>query len=172
MQSYVDNRQRLDNLLNELSIHCLKFQHPALETSLDADKYLLERPGTRLKNLFLRDNYGRRHFLVITAYNKSIDLKCLAKEHAISRLGFASDERLKTYLNVQPGCVSMLALMNDFENKVELWIDETLWQSEAFHCHPLINTETYVVQKHDLEVFLNHTQHQPIIMHLPEREAP
>ena len=103
----------LEHVFSDLNIQCEKISHPVLHTALEADRLLLERPGTRLKNLFLRDNYGKRHFLLITSPNKQVDLKALSKAQGLSRLGFASNERLAKYLGVKPGCVSMLALLND-----------------------------------------------------------
>src|SRR5690554_4274639 len=97
------------DLMNQLSrwqITPPMIEHPPLYTCHDADHLLLERPGTRLKNLFLRDNYGRRHALLLTKPDKQVDLKALSKQLAWSRIGFASAERLQRYLGVEPGHVS------------------------------------------------------------------
>lgn len=166
----MDKYSALVQLLEQLRVEYLKYSHPPLETCLDADKYFVERPGRRLKNLFLRDNYGRRHFLLLTAHNKQVDLKQLSRQESIARLGFASSERLFKYLAVKPGSVSALALMNDVDNNVELMIDEEIWQSEAFHCHPLINTETFVLSKAALLKFLQHTGHSPKLISVPSME--
>lgn len=167
----MENYEQLNKLLKTLRVGYLHYTHPPLETCEDADKYFIQRPGQRLKNLFLRDNYGRRHFLLLTAHNKQVDLKQLSKQQAISRFGFASNERLLKYLSVKPGCISALALMNDIDKKVELLIDEDIWNSDAFHCHPLINTETYVIKKSDLLRFLKQTGHSPNVITVPNLEA-
>lgn len=130
---------------------------------------MVERPGTRLKNLFLRDNEGKKHFLVITAHDKQLDLKTLSKQQGLSRLGFASSERLARYLKVAPGCVSMLALANDKQSNVTLWLDQDIWFNELFHCHPFENTQTWLLSKNDLNTFFEHTGHQPRVMFLPSR---
>ena len=162
------NSQQLKQKLDELNIIYESYTHPALYTCKDADHYAIERPGTRLKNLFLRDNYGRRHFLLITSFNQTVDLKKLTKFLKVSRLGFASQERLKKYLGVNPGCVSLLTLINDPEHQVELLIDSRIWHSEQFHCHPLINTETLVIEKRAIEMFLEFTGHQPTLIIIPD----
>ncbi|MFH6953298.1 prolyl-tRNA synthetase associated domain-containing protein [Pseudoalteromonas sp. XMcav1-K] len=149
----------LEKVFSELAIDCEKISHPPLHTAVEADRLLLERPGTRLKNLFLRDNYGKRHFLLITSPNKQVDLKALSKSQGLSRLGFASNERLAKYLAVNPGCVSMLALLNDAENAVQLWVDDAIWQSDLFHCHPFDNTQTWLMQKNDLLKVFEYSNH-------------
>ncbi|WP_165725105.1 prolyl-tRNA synthetase associated domain-containing protein [Pseudoalteromonas sp. SA25] len=163
------DKTKLAELLAGLDITYDAIEHPPLHTSLAADEFMIERPGTRLKNLFLRDNEGKRHFLVITAHNKQLDLKVLSKQQGLSRLGFASSERLATYLKVAPGCVSMLALLNDKQNEVSLWVDQDIWGGDLFHCHPFENTQTWLLSKADLETFFNHTKHQPRVVFLPSK---
>lgn len=162
-------QQKLAAQLAQLNINYQAIEHPPLHGSLDADELNLERPGTRLKNLFLRDNEGKRHFLVITAHDKQLDLKAIAKYQGLSRLGFASDERLERYLKVKPGCVSMLSLFNDKQNNVSLWIDQEVWFNELFNCHPFENTATWVLEKADLETFFNATGHQAKVVFLPAK---
>lgn len=163
------DKNKLIAYLAHLSIDYQVIEHPPLHSSLDADAFLVERPGTRLKNLFLRDNEGKNHFLVITAHDKQLDLKALAKYQGLSRLGFASDERLARYLKVAPGCVSMLALMNDKQNNVTVWLDQDIWFGDLFHCHPFENTQTWIMAKSDLERFFESTGHQPKVAFLPAK---
>ena len=165
----------LSALLCELNIDCEKITHPPLATAQSADDIALHRPGVRLKNLFLRDNYGRRHFLLITAHDALVDLKALSKAQDVSRLGFASDERLAKYLGVRPGCVSMLALMNDTNNDVEVWLDNSIWgDTDAhtlFHCHPFDNEQTWLMRKTDLHTLFAYWGHQPVILEVAKRSG-
>jgi Ala-tRNA(Pro) deacylase len=142
-------------------------EHPPLYTCEDADRLLVERPGTRLKNLFLRDNYGRRHALLLTRSDKQVDLKALSRQVGWSRLGFASADRLQRYLGVEPGHVSVLALVNDHELQVELWLDLELENGDDFHCHPLRNTATVLLSKADLQRFTVRTGHTPLWLPVP-----
>lgn len=161
---------KLSALFQHLNIDCEKLTHPPLATALAADEIGLLRQGVRLKNLFLRDNYGRRHILLITAHNAQVDLKALSNQQQLSRLGFASNERLARYLKVRGGCVSMLALVNDEQNQVELWVDETVWQQgELFHCHPFDNCHTWLMSKAQLQQVFNHTKHTLNLICVPKR---
>lgn len=142
-------------------------EHPPLFTCEDADRLLVDRPGTRIKNLFLRDNYGRRHVLLLTRPDKQVDLKALSVQQGLSRLGFASNERLSRYLGVEPGHVSVLALINDVQGEVALWLDEELRAGDDFHCHPLRNTATVLLSRADLLRFAEQTGHLPYWLAVP-----
>ncbi|PCK29780.1 prolyl-tRNA synthetase associated domain-containing protein [Pseudoalteromonas piscicida] len=156
-----NNPAVLAKWLAELNINYLDYDHPPLHTCLDADKLALNRQGTRLKNLFLRDNYGKRHFLFIIPADKQVDLKALSKAQGVSRLGFASTERLAKYLGVEQGCVSALALCNDVNQHVELWLDSELQSAQLWQCHPFVNTKTWVLTLDDLNCFWRSTGHSP-----------
>jgi len=159
---------KIHQLFNELAIPYQQIEHPPLPTCYEAERLELERPGTRLKHLFLRDNYGRRHFLLVTAHDQAVDLKCLSRQMAISRLGFASAKRLGRYLDVDPGCISLLALINDRAKAVELWVDQAIWENARFLCHPLINTASWVLPKSSVMHFLEHTGHRPKVIPVPK----
>lgn len=117
-------------------------------------------PGATVKNLFLRDKKGRRYILLVMEDMKKIDLKVLAGNLGLSNLSLASAERLMEYLGVEPGAVSLLALVNDSTKQVEVFIDQDIWKAEALQSHPLINTETLVIKIEDMERFLEATGHQ------------
>ncbi|BDY03528.1 prolyl-tRNA synthetase associated domain-containing protein [Ferrimonas sp. YFM] len=158
----------IEVFLQQHLIEFERFEHPPLENCTEADRLKLHRPGQRLKNLFLRDNYGRRHFLLITRADKAVDLKQLSRDLKISRLGFASAERMQKFLGVSPGHVSLLALINDPEHQVELWFDADICNGQAFQCHPLVNTVTLVLSEANVERFLNLVGHRPKILDIPE----
>ena len=145
--------------LDENNINYERHDHPAVFTVAESKELCPELDGASTKNLFLRDKKGTRHFLVTAPEDKPVDLKSLSETLEASRLSFASPDRLKTHLGIEPGSVSILALVNDPENKVEAFIDQDLWQSDAILCHPLINTSTLVVPKEDMMVFLEKTGH-------------
>ena len=123
--------------------------------------------GASTKNLFLRDKKGIRHFLVTVQENKKVDLKALSSVLDSSRLSFASQERLKTHLGIEPGSVSLLALANDSEKNVEAFIDQEIWEDEAILCHPLVNTSTLVVPRKDMKLFLEKTGHGVRLIEVP-----
>jgi Ala-tRNA(Pro) deacylase len=98
-----------------------------------------------------------------------VDLDALALQLGAGRLGFASADRLMKHLGVTPGSVSVLALVNDAANAVELVVDRRLWEAEAIHAHPLVNTATMVIPHGELERFLAATGHSPRVAQIPGR---
>ena len=160
----------MKNLLQFLEANGIGYQrcdHPAVFTVEEANRLVPSLPGAKTKNLFLRDRRGRRHFLVTLPGEKSANMKALSLQLGAKNVSFASPERLKKYLGITPGAVSMLALFNDREQMVEFFIDEELWKAEAFQCHPLVNTATLVVSKEGLETFFRATGHEVKVLALP-----
>jgi Ala-tRNA(Pro) deacylase len=88
----------------------------------------------------------------------------LAQLVGVSKLSLASSERLAEYLQIDPGSVSILALVNDREHRVELLVEREVWQSAALQAHPLVNTVTLVIPKSGLERFLAQTGHMPRVI--------
>ncbi len=161
------NKSKLKQQLSDWHIEFEVVKHEPLFDCQQADNIELLRPGVRTKNLFLRDNYGRVHLLLVTAPNAQVDLKQLSKKLALSRIGFASKQRLKAHLAVEPGHVSILALINDRHHKVQLYMDEALWHGEPLHCHPLQNDETLLLTPTAINRFLQHTGHAISLINLP-----
>lgn len=163
------NSEKLHLLCEDLGIAFQAYTHPPLADCSTADSLGLIRSGCRLKNLFLRDNYGRRHFLLLTAHNKHIDLNQLSRQQQVSRLGFASSQRLANHLGIEPGNVSLLALVNDRHKAVELWVDAEIWSEASFQCHPLVNTQTWVLSKQGVLSFVEYTGHRLSVIDVPVR---
>ena len=86
-----------------------------------------------------------------------VDLKALRVMLAADKLGMASPERLKKHLGVEPGAVTLLGLINDSAQAVELVFDRAVWTADAIQCHPLVNTSTLVLARADVEQFLQCT---------------
>jgi Ala-tRNA(Pro) deacylase len=145
-----------------LSEHGIAYQrcdHPAVCTVEEASRLVPPLPGAKTKNLFLRDKPGRRHFLVCLPAAKRIDIKALSDAIGVNRLSFGSAARLKQYLGVEPGAVTLLAIFNDPAQAVELFVDEELWQSAALQFHPLVNTATLVLSREAVERIASLTGH-------------
>ena len=159
---YPNVTDQLAERLATLAIHYQCYHHPPLSDVQTASRLRLERPGQRIKNLFLQDNRGQRHFLLICAADADVDLKSLARRQQTSRLGFASARRLQHYLHTPPGCVSVLGLYFDPNQQVELWIEQSLWQAtQAWPCHPLDNRQSWMLSKDSLIRWFNATGHIP-----------
>ena len=126
------NRKIVLDTLNEQNIEYEMFEHQAVYTVdeiEDSDLWNHEN-GIGAKNLFLRDGSGKHHFLVIIREDKQADLKKVRDEIGSSRLSFASAERLMKYLNIEPGSVSPLGILNDKECVVPVHPNDntaTIW---------------------------------------------
>ena len=144
-----------------------RHEHPAVMTVEESMRLVPKLPGAKTKNLFLRDKKGRRHFLVTVPHDTSVDLDGLGATLGVGGVGFASAERLQKYLGIRPGSVSLLALVNDEALAVEFVIDRSLWEADAVHAHPLVNTATMVIAHADLERFLAATRHVPRVIDVP-----
>jgi Ala-tRNA(Pro) deacylase len=157
------------DFLHTHGITYARHDHEAVFTCEQAERLGIETTAAKTKNLFLRDRKARRHFLVSVKDEKTVDLKGLEEVLSVKGLSFASAERLMEYLGLTPGSVTILAALNDTEGRVEVIVDEPLWQSEAIQCHPLVNTSTLVISRHDVERFLLLTGHAPVILAVPGR---
>jgi Ala-tRNA(Pro) deacylase len=156
----------LTALLDELGLVYERFDHTPVFTCDEANAAIPDHPAVQTKNIFLRDKRGRRHILLVTTCEKSVDIKAFAEQADADRLSFASAERMMKYLGVTPGSVTVLGLMHDVEHGVELYIDRDVWNTPAWRCHPLTNAATLVIARSDLEKFFARTGHTPKIVSL------
>lgn len=154
--------------LDSHSIAYQRFDHPAVFTCEEALELRMPMPGKDTKNLFLRDKKGKRHFLVTVGHEKQVDLKALTDVLQVQQgLSFASPERLKERLGVEPGSVTIFGLVNDKDHRVEVIIDQAVWNADAICAHPLVNTATLVISHAGLETFLQATGHTAKVLDVP-----
>ena len=144
-----------------------RHDHPPVFTVADVERLVPPLPAAKTKTLFLRDKKGKRHFLVVVPAQKRVDIKALGTVIGADRLSFGSPNRLKRYLGVDPGSVTILAVINDREKTVEVIMDRALWTAEAFQFHPLVNTSTLVISRDNLKRFLDKTGHKVHILDVP-----
>jgi Ala-tRNA(Pro) deacylase len=124
--------------------------------------------GGHTKNLFLRDKKGAA-FLVVALEDTAIELKSLHRLLGASgRLSFGSAELMRELLGVEPGSVTPFAVINDTGRRVTVVLDAALMKHEAINFHPLVNTGTTTISRHDLVRFLEATGHRPRIEVLAE----
>ena len=154
--------------LAENGIAYERHDHPPVYTVDEASRLVPPLPGAKTKNLFLRDKKGKQHYLVVVPAGKRVDIKALSEVIGSNRLSFGSPERLKKYLGVEPGAVTLFAIFNDPEHLVELIVDQSLWQAAAFQFHPLVNTATLVISRKNLNRFIAKTGHVAKILEVPE----
>jgi Ala-tRNA(Pro) deacylase len=155
----VYDEHSLLTFLDEHHIAYQRVEHPPVYTCEEADRLRMPLPAVHTKNLFLRDE-GKKHFyLAMTRCEKRVDTSALGKALGVRKLHLASAQAMQDLLGVTPGAVTVLALINDYEHKVELLVDEEIWGEENFTCHPLVNTATLVMTKNGLVEFFRLTGH-------------
>ena len=94
------------------------------------------------KNLFLTNRQQTDFYLLIMPGEKPFKTKLLSKQIGSARLSFAGPEYMEKLLDITPGSVSVLGLMNDHDKAVRLLVDRDLLREENFGCHPCINTSS------------------------------
>jgi Ala-tRNA(Pro) deacylase len=140
--------------LDALGIPYDKYTHPPVFTGEEADEHWAPIPATRVKNLFLRNKKGDRHYLVILEVSRQADLRQLVKIVGDDRLSFGSAGRLMSTLGLTPGSVSPFGLIHDRTHAVRVIVDDDLRRAERLIFHPNINTASVTISVSDLERFL------------------
>ena len=141
--------------LGELGINFSRHEHPAVATVEEAQHHWADIDATHCKNLFLRNQKGNRHYLVVLTASKTADLKGVADQIGDGKLSFASPERLMTHLGLTPGSVSPFGLINDRAHAVRVVLDRDLKAASRLSFHPNINTVTFTVAAADFARFLD-----------------
>ena len=150
----MNGNPRLYEILDELDISYEYNEHPPGPTIEEALKYWKDIDSAHCKNIFFRNHKGNRHYLVILDYRYPLDIHDLEKRLKQGKLTFASPKRLKKYLGLEPGSVSLFGLINDEEDHVHLFIDENLKKADKISFHPNINTASLVISFEDMIRFL------------------
>lgn len=123
------------------------------------------------KNLFLCNRQKTDFYLLIMPGNKPFKTKDITAPLGCSRLSFASPEYMEKFLNISPGAVSIMGLMNDTENNVRLVVDRAVFDDETFGCHPCVNTSSLKFKTKDIiEKYLPAVHHEPTVIELPWHE--
>lgn len=148
------------SLLDELSIPYERVDHAVTETMEACENIDMLLGVSMCKNLFLRNRQKTAFYLLMIPGKKKFKTKDVSKQLGTSRLSFAEAEYMEQYLNITPGSVSVLGLMNDSNHAVHLVIDKELLDNEYIGCHPCINTSSLKIRTEAiLNVFLKHTGH-------------
>lgn len=128
-----------------------KIEHERAFTMEELDKLGITQKGNVVKNLFLRNSKGDKHYLVCAPENKVVDTKKLAMLLGSTRLSFGSEERLMKYLGVTQGSVSPIAILNDENHEVIVAFDQSLMSEERIGFHPCENSATCFLPFKDLK---------------------
>lgn len=119
------------------------------------------------KNLFLCNRQKTKFYLLMMPGDKPFKTKELSKQINSARLSFAPPDYMEKYLDIHPGAVSVMGLMNDTENHVQLLIDEDVLKGPFIGCHPCVNTSSLKIRTEDIvKTFLPAVHHDPVVVHL------
>lgn len=141
---------RVYDLLDSLNVSYQRIDHEAamtMEACAAIDEAL---EATICKNLLLCNRQNTAFYLLMIPGDKHFKTSELSKQIGSSRLSFAAPEYMERYLDITPGSVSIMGLMNDKENHVQLLIDEDVLRGEYIGCHPCINTSSLRLRTEDL----------------------
>ena len=141
--------------LRELGIAFTRYEHPPVATVDEAERHWAGIDATHCKNLFLRNQKGTGHYLVILEAAKQANLRAVADQVGDGKLSFASPERLMTHLGLTPGSVSPFGLIHDRQHAVRVVIDRDLKSAARVAFHPNINTATLTIAYSDFQRFLD-----------------
>ena len=159
---------RCYDLLDSLGIEYARVDHPAADT-MDACAAVDEAlEATICKNLLLCNRQCTAFYMLMMPGGKVFKTKDLSAQIGSSRLSFAGAEYMQQFLDITPGSLSVLGLMNDKDMRVQLLIDEDILQGEFIVMHPCINTSSLRLKTSDLmEKIIPAMGHTPTIVKLP-----
>lgn len=145
------NKEEIYKLIKEKGYWHEITEHKAVFTMDEVNDIYVPYPEYDAKNLFVRDDKKRNYYLITVKGNKKVDLKEFRKNNNTRPLSFASENDLMTILNLIPGSVTPLGLLNDQELKVSFYLDkEFLTGKEIIGVHPNDNTATIWLKVEDL----------------------
>lgn len=164
----LDKEVRVYDMLERLDIAYQRVDHEAamtMEACAEIDKVL---NATTCKNLLLCNRQKTDFYLLLISGDKVFQTKELSSQLGVSRLSFASPEAMEAFLDITPGSLSVLGLMNDKDFRVKLVIDEPVLAGEYIGFHPCINTSSLRLKTADLmKKIIPFMKHEPTIVHLP-----
>ena len=144
-------KQETYDFLNAKNIEYEITEHKAVFSMDEICDVVLPHSECDAKNLFVRDDKKREYFLITVKGNKRVDLKEFRKSHGTRPLSFASAEDLMRFLNLTPGSVTPLGLLNDAEHKVKFFLDKDFLEPPGMiGIHPNENTATVWLKTADL----------------------
>lgn len=145
------NKSNIYDYLNRLGIHYEVTEHAAVYRMSELSDIELPYPTADAKNLFVRDDKKQRYYLITVRGDKRVDLKEFRRTHGTRPLSFASEQELWNVLELLPGSVSPLGVLNDREHRSEVYLDrDFLDEPGLIGVHPNDNTATIWLKTEDL----------------------
>ena len=146
----LDKEIRTYDLLDRLGVEYERIDHEPAMTMEDCKEVDQLLEAVICKNLFLCNRQKTAFYLLMIPDTKVFHTKDLSAQIGSARLSFAKPEYMEEFLDITPGSVSVMGLMNDKEHRVQLLIDEDVLDGEYIGCHPCINTSSIRFKVKDL----------------------
>ena len=165
----LEREVRTYDYLDALSIEYWRTDHPDMPamTMEDCNKIDAVLGVLICKNLFLCNRQRTNYYLLLMPGDKPFRTKELSKQLGVSRLSFANEEDMLELLDLLPGAVSLMGLMNDKEHRVRLIVDGDVLRQEYFGCHPCVNTSSMKMLTSDMvDKYLPATGHEMTVVEL------
>ena len=164
----LDKEIKCYDFLDALGVEYQRIDHePAMtmEICAEIDKSL---HAVICKNLFLTNRQETAFYLLLIPGDKPFKTKFLSAQLGVSRLSFGNERFMEEFMDNTPGSATVLGLMNDTENRVQLVIDREVLEGEYLGCHPCMNTSSIKLKTRDvLEKFLPAVRHTATVVDLP-----
>ena len=160
-QGRLDKEIRVYDFLDSLGVTYQRIDHEAAMTMEACEEIDRTLEATICKNLLLCNRPETQFYLLMLPGDKVFKTKDLSAQIGSSRLSFAKEEYMEQYLDITPGSLSVLGLMNDKDRMVRLLIDEDVLTGEYIGCHPCVNTCSLKIRLEDiLKILLPKISHQ------------
>ena len=141
---------RVYDLLDSLGIEYFRTDHEHADTMEECNRIDAVLDVVICKNLFLCNRQKTDFYLLMMPGDKPFKTKELSSQINSARLSFASPDAMLEYLDIKPGAVSVMGLMNDKDNHVKLLVDEDVLKDEYVGCHPCVNTSSLKLKTEDV----------------------
>lgn len=164
----IEKEERCYALLDSLNVEYSRVDHDYADHIEDCHEIEKILCCEICKNLLLTNRQQTELYLLLMPGDKPFKTKILSKQIQTARLSFATAEQMLSALDITPGSVSVLGLMNDKDNRVHLLIDRDLMDKEYFGCHPCINSSSLKLKTSDVvERIIPAMHHTPTFVELP-----
>ncbi len=169
IENRLEKEQKVYKFLDSLGISIYGLDHDPADT-MEICQLIEEKLGADIcKNLFLCNSQATSFYLLLMPGKKAFKTKFLSKQINSSRLSFGSPENLEKYLDILPGSVSVMGLINDTEKNVKLLIDKDLLSLAEIGVHPCVNTTTLKIKTEDLmNTIIPALERDAVIVDLPD----
>jgi Ala-tRNA(Pro) deacylase len=163
----LEKENRTYDILEQLGIEYLRLDHGEAKTIEDCQEVDQLLQTSMCKNLFLCNAQKTKFYLLMLPGEKKFITRDLSAQIDSARLSFAPAEYMEKFLDITPGSVSVMGLMNDSGHQVQLLIDKDILKEEFIGCHPCVNTTSIRVKTTDMiETFLPFVHHEPVLVEL------